>query len=57
MAGYRTMAISTIKAVKPVFYHMPGDDPDAVTIDIMEDAARMIYVGLTNMANDQELKF
>lgn len=57
MAGYRTMAISTIKSVKPVYYHMPGDDPDAVTIDIMEDAAKMIYVGLTNMANDVELKF
>lgn len=53
MAGYRTMAISTIDAVKPVFYHLPGDDPDAVTIDIMEDVARMIFVALTNMANDE----
>ncbi|HLN55405.1 MAG TPA: M28 family peptidase [Bacteroidales bacterium] len=54
MAGYRTMAISTTDAVKKVFYHLPGDDPDAVTIDIMEDVARMIYVALTNMANDVE---
>ncbi|HEX2970636.1 MAG TPA: M28 family peptidase [Bacteroidales bacterium] len=51
MAGYRTMAIFTPDAVKKVYYHLPGDDPDAVTIDIMEDVARMIYVALTNMAN------
>ncbi len=55
MAGYRTMAIYTPESVKKVFYHLPGDDPDAVTIDIMEDVAKMIYVALTNMANDPEL--
>ncbi|MGE5420424.1 MAG: M28 family peptidase [Chloroflexota bacterium] len=53
MAGYRTMAISTTDAVKPVYYHLPGDDPDAITIDVMEDVARMIFVALTNMANDE----
>lgn len=56
MAGYRTMAISTLDAVKKVYYHLPGDDPDAITIDIMEDVAKMIYVALTNMANDTNLK-
>jgi hypothetical protein len=56
MAGYRTMSIFTLDNVKKVYYHIPGDDPDAVTIDIMEDVAKMIYVGLTNMANDRELK-
>jgi hypothetical protein len=54
-AGYRTMTIGTTGQVKKVFYHIPGDDPDALTIDIMEDVARMIYVGLTNMANDETL--
>lgn len=41
---------------KKVYYHMPGDDPDAVTIDIMEDVAKMVYVAITNMANDDSLK-
>jgi len=56
MAGYRTMEIGTTGWYKKVFYHLPGDDPDAVTIDIMEDVARMIYIALTNMANDETLK-
>src|SRR5664279_2977224 len=56
MAGYRTMDIGTTGWYKKVFYHLPGDDPDAVTIDIMEDVSKMIYVALINMANDSELK-
>lgn len=56
MAGYRTMDIGTTGWYKKVFYHLPGDDPDAVTIDIMEDVAKMIYVALINMANDEKLK-
>ncbi len=55
--GYRTMSIGTTGGYKKVYYHLPGDDPDAVTIDIMEDVAKMIYVALTNMANDISLKF
>jgi hypothetical protein len=57
MAGYRTMDIGTTGRYKKVFYHLPGDDPDAVTIDIMEDVAKMIYVALINMANDETLKY
>jgi hypothetical protein len=55
MAGYRTMSIGTTDGYKKVFYHLPGDDPDAITIDIMEDVAKMIYIALTNMANDSSL--
>jgi hypothetical protein len=55
MAGYRTMSIGTTDGYKKVFYHLPGDDPDAITIDIMEDVAKMLYVALTNMANDPSL--
>jgi Peptidase family M28/PA domain len=55
-AGYRTMEIGTTGWYKKVYYHLPGDDPDAVTIDIMEDVSKMIYIALTNMANDTELK-
>lgn len=55
--GYRTMSIGTTGAYKKVWYHLPGDDPDAVTIDIMQDVARMIYIALTEMANDSTLTF
>jgi Zn-dependent M28 family amino/carboxypeptidase len=55
MAGYKTMAIYTTNSTKKVYYHLPGDDPDAITIDIMEDVAKMIYLALTNMANDEKL--
>jgi Zn-dependent M28 family amino/carboxypeptidase len=57
MAGYRTMSIGTTDGYKKVYYHLPGDDPDAITIEIMEDAAKLIYVALINMANDTSLKF
>jgi hypothetical protein len=53
--GYKTMSIGTTDGYKKVYYHLPGDDPDAITIDIMEDVAKMIYVALTNMANDASL--
>ena len=55
--GYRTMSIGTTGGYKKVFYHLPGDDPDAITIDIMEDVAKMIYVALTNMANEASISF
>ncbi len=57
MAGYRTMSIGTTDSYKKVFYHLPGDDPDVITIDIMEDVAKMIYISLTNMANDPALNY
>jgi len=56
-AGYRTMSIGTTDGYKKVYYHLPGDDPDAITIDIMEDVAKMLYVALTNMANDASLTY
>lgn len=55
MAGYRTMSVGTTNGFKKVFYHLPGDDPDVITIDIMEDVAKMVYVALTNMANDPSI--
>jgi len=57
MAGFHTMSVGTTDAIKKVYYHLPGDDPDAVTIDIMEDVAKMMYIALINMANDPGLKF
>ena len=56
-AGYRTMSIGTTDGYKKVYYHIPGDDPDALTPEIMEDVAKMIYVALINMANDPVIKY
>jgi hypothetical protein len=55
--GYRTMDISTTDGVKPVWYHLPGDDETAVTPEIMEDVAKLIYLTLIDIANDSTLKF
>jgi hypothetical protein len=49
--GYPIMSISTTDAIKPVYYHLPGDDETAVTPEIMEDAAKLIYLSLIEMAN------
>jgi hypothetical protein len=55
--GYRTMSLSTTDGVKPVYYHLPGDDETAVTPEIMEDVAKMIYLGIADMANADTLKY
>ncbi len=49
--GFRTMSISTTDGVKPVYYHLPGDDETAVTVEIMEDVAKLLYLGMIEMAN------
>jgi hypothetical protein len=51
------MSISTTDGVKPVFYHLPGDDETAVTPEIMEDVAKMIYLAFIEMANAGELSY
>ncbi len=54
-AGFRTMSVGTTNPVHRTIYHRPGDDISTITIDIMEDIARMLYVGLIDMANADEL--
>lgn len=56
MNGYKSFAIGTTDGVKPVYYHHPLDNVDALTPDIMVDVARMIYFGLLGVANDENLK-
>ncbi len=55
--GFRTMSLSTTNGVKPVYYHLPGDDASAVTPDIMEDVAKLIYLSFIEMANADKLNF
>jgi hypothetical protein len=56
-AGFRTMNISTTDGVKPVYYHLPGDDETAVTPEIMEDVAKLIYLSFIEMANAENLSY
>lgn len=55
--GFRTMSLSTTDAVKPVYYHLPGDDETAVTPEIMEDVAKLIYLAFIDMANAGTLSY
>ncbi len=55
--GFRTMSISTTDAVKPVYYHLPGDDKAAVTPEIMEDVAKLIYLSFIELANTDTLSY
>jgi len=52
MDGYKSFAIGTTNGVKPVYYHHPLDNVDALTPDIMVDVARMIYFGLLGVENN-----
>lgn len=56
MNGYKSFAIGTTDGVKPVYYHHPLDNVDALTPDIMVDVSKMIYFGLLGVANDENLK-
>jgi hypothetical protein len=39
------------------YYHDPRDTPDTLTPEIMEDVTKMIFVGITGLANDPALVF
>ncbi len=58
-AGFRTMSVGTIGRIPGmrIYYHDPRDTPETLTPEIMEDVAKMLFVGLTNLANDTELEF
>jgi hypothetical protein len=54
-AGYSTMGFGTSGTVKTVYYHHPLDNTDALTPEIMEDAARLLYLGVLGLANDRTI--
>lgn len=58
-AGFRTMSIGTSGSVPGIgtYYHDPRDRIESLTPEIMEDAAKLLFVGLTNLANDTGLRF
>ena len=51
-AGYIVMHLYTSGTVKTVYYHAPLDNTDALTPEIMEDAAKLLYLGVLGLAND-----
>ena len=55
-AGYPMMNLWTTGTVKPVYYHQPLDNIDGLTPEIMEDAAKLLYLGIIGIANDPTLK-
>ena len=52
-AGYKVMHLSTSGTVKTVYYHAPLDNTDALTPEIMEDAAKLLYLGVLGLANEK----
>ena len=51
-AGYKSVSLGTTTLVKPVNYHHPNDRPEVtITPEIMEDASRVLFLGVWNLAN------
>jgi hypothetical protein len=55
-AGIPTFSLWTRNSVFPVYYHDPRDTPEVLTPEIMEDAAKLLYLGVLGVTNDSELE-
>ena len=53
--GIPTFGLWTKNSVFPVYYHDPRDKTDVLTPEIMEDAAKLLYLGFMGVANDETL--
>lgn len=54
-AGIKTFGLWTQESVYPVYYHHPMDKTNVLTPEIMEDAAKLLYLGVLGVANDKGL--
>lgn len=54
-AGIPTFSLWTRNSVFPVYYHDLRDTPEVLTPEIMEDAAKLLYLGVLGVANDSGL--
>jgi len=54
-AGINTFGLWTRNSVHPVYYHHPMDKTDVLTPEIMEDAAKLLYLSILGVANDKKL--
>ncbi len=55
-AGIKTISFYTSESVHPVYYHEPIDKTNVLTPEIMEDAAKLLYLGIMSIANDEDIK-
>lgn len=53
--GIPTFSLYTRNSVFPVYYHDPRDKTNVLTPEIMEDAAKLLFLGILGIANDEEL--
>jgi len=51
-AGIKSLGLWTRNPVFPVYYHNPMDKTDVLTPEIMEDAAKLLFLGILGLAND-----
>jgi hypothetical protein len=54
-AGIKTFGLWTRGSVHPVYYHHPMDKINVLTPEIMEDAAKLLYIGVLGVSNDENL--
>ena len=54
-AGIKTISLYTSGSVFPVYYHHPLDKTNVLTPEIMEDAAKLLYLGILGVANNAEI--
>ncbi|MBT6004520.1 MAG: M28 family peptidase [Prolixibacteraceae bacterium] len=54
-AGINTLGLWTRNSVFPVHYHLPMDKINVLTPEIMEDAAKLLYLSILSVANDEGL--
>ncbi|MEN8117723.1 MAG: M28 family peptidase [Bacteroidota bacterium] len=54
-AGIKTFGLWTRNSVHPVYYHHPMDKTNVLTPEIMEDAAKLLFLGVMGVANDEGL--
>ncbi len=54
-AGIKTFGLWTRNSVHPVYYHHPMDKTNVLTPEIMEDAAKLLYLSILGVANDEGL--
>ncbi|MBN1985371.1 MAG: M28 family peptidase [Prolixibacteraceae bacterium] len=55
-AGITTFSLYTSESVFPVHYHQTLDKTDVLTPEIMEDAAKLLYLGILGIANDETIQ-
>jgi hypothetical protein len=53
--GFRTFHVSTTDRVNPLYYHDERDVPANLVPDIMRDVSRLLFLGVMDISNDENL--